>query len=280
MKLEIKKAFNDVFTLRFFWIYLFIFTVLTTVSTIFNAAKAVPYNEVISNIFSIFTYVSIAYLITMVHNLLCDKNLNDEEQTFWQNLKESFNVGVKAFVGLAINTLIVFAVDFILLASIVVVFMVAFENVTQSTIMKNAYFITLSSIIVLISIFALLYVFKLIPITFAQDYKIKDTFKWIKTAKIFFKKGFVKNTLLILATYLFICLVLIVILFGLSFLMNLLVLTFAKTLLVNHYLLVSFLFSLSGIIIPFVGSMVHFIVSAIIYNLLSQVYKESSAIVE
>ena len=43
----------------------------------------------------------------------------------------------------------------ILLASIVVVFMVAFENVTQSTIMKNAYFITLSSIIVLISIFAL-----------------------------------------------------------------------------------------------------------------------------
>ena len=122
--------------------------------------------------------------------------------------------------------------------------------------------------------------FKLIPITFAQDYKIKDTFKWIKTAKIFFKKGFVKNTLLILATYLFICLVLIAILFGLSFLMNLLVLTFAKTLLVNHYLLVSFLFSLSGIIIPFVGSMVHFIVSAIIYNLLSQVYKESSAIVE
>ena len=89
---DFKNAFKEVFGLKFFWIYMVIYAVIQTVSTIFNLAESIPYNKAISNVFSVIGYISIAYLLVMVHNLLNDKNLSDETQNFWQNFKNSINL--------------------------------------------------------------------------------------------------------------------------------------------------------------------------------------------
>ncbi len=273
MNLDFKKAFNEVFELKYFWVYAFIYSVLATLSTIFNTTKGITLGEVISNIFSICTFISIAYIIMMIHNLINDNKLNNENENFWQNLGKSIKLGFKAFVGVLANILIIFLIDF----GAIILWALINAVIDKSGKIINSFSIISFALIILITVIAMLFIVKLLVVAFSQNYSIKDMFKWRKVSKVFFKKGLAKKTCAVLGIYLLTCILLSAILLGILFLFNLGISFFAKTLLENHYLTVAILVSLSGVILPFVGGFAHFMLSSGIYNMLAKIYKEGLA---
>lgn len=272
MNLDLKKALEEVFKLKYFWIYTVIYAVLATASTVFNTLENLPFHGAISNVFSILTFISIAYIVMMINNLIHEKDLNDDNENFWQNLWKSIKIGAKAFIGFLLNILIIFLFDFV--AIILWAMINPFVDKTGGLI--NPFSIITFAFLMLITVLSMLFVVKLLLVSFAENYAIKDMFRWIKVAKTFFKKGLAKKTCAVIGSYLLICVLLSIILLGTLFLFNLGIAFFAKTLLENHYLTVAILVSLSGIILPFVGGFTHFMVSTYIYNLLAKIYKEGS----
>lgn len=272
MNLDLKKAFEEILKLKYFWIYTVIYAVLATTSTVFNTLENLPFHGAISNVFSILTFISIAYIVMMINNLIHEKELNDENENFLQNLWKSIKIGFKAFVGFLLNILIIFLFDFVL----IVLWALMNPLIDKTGGLINAFSIVTFTFLLLITILAMLFVVKLLLVSFAENYAIKDMFRWVKVAKTFFKKGLAKKTCAVVGSYLLICVLLSIILLGTLFLFNLGIAFFAKTLLENHYLTVAILVSLSSIILPFVGGFAHFIVSTYIYNLLAKIYKEGS----
>lgn len=273
MILDLKQTFKEVFQLKYFWVYLFIYTVLATISYIFSTLKAFPHNEIISNVFSICTYIPIAYLLVMIHNLLNTTESNNDEN-FVQNLGKVTKTAVKAFFAMILNTWIVFCFDIVFISIPIVIAMVL-----SIKIPKAALYIPITFII-LLSVLAMFFITKLLGVAFSKNFAIKDTLKWITVAKIFFKKGVAKKTWIIFGIYVSVCLALVCFLFGGLFLFNLTIVYFAKTLLTNHYVLMSFLLNLSNVIVPFLGAMAYFILSAVTYNLFAKIYDESTSVKE
>lgn len=273
MILDFKQTFKEVFQLKYFWVYLFIYTVLATVSYIFSTLKAFPHNEVISNIFSICTYIPIAYLLVMVHNLLNKNELNNDEN-FVQNLCKVTKTSIKAFFAMFLNMLIVFLFDFVFIFIPVVIAMVLAIDIPKAVLYIPIAFV------ILLSALVMLFITKLLGVAFSKNFAIKDTLKWITVAKIFFKKGFAKKTWTVFGIYVSICLALVCLLFGALFLFNLTIVYFAKTLLANHYILMSFLLNLSNVMVPFLGAMAYFILSAVTYNLFAKIHDESTSVKE
>lgn len=272
MNLDLKKALEEVLKLKYFWIYAVIYAVLATISTVFNTLENLRFHEAISNVFSILTFISIAYIIAMIHNLIHEKDLNDDNEKFWQNLWKSVKIGFKASVGFLLNISIICLFDFV--AIILWAIVNSFIDKTGGLI--NPFSIITFAFLLLITVLTVLFIVQLLLVSFAENYAIKDMFRWIKVAKTFFKKGLAKKTCAVIGSYLLICILLSIILLGTLFLFNLGIAFFAKTLLENHYLTVAILVSLSGIILPFVGGFTHFMFSAYIYNLLAKIYKEGS----
>lgn len=272
MNLDLKKALEEVLKLKYFWVYTVIYAVLATTSTVFNTLENLRFHEAISNVFSILTFISIAYIIAMIHNLIHEKDLNDDNENFWQNLWKSVKIGFKASVGFLLNISIICLFDFV--AIILWAIINSFIDKTGGLI--NPFSIITFAFLLLITVLTVLFIVQLLLVSFAENYAIKDMFRWVKVAKTFFKKGLAKKTCAVIGLYLLICVLLSIILLGTLFLFNLGIAFFAKTLLENHYLTVAILVSLSGIILPFVGGFTHFMVSTYIYNLLAKIYKEGS----
>ena len=114
MNLNIKDSFKKVFSLKFFWIYLFIFAAITTISNIFQKAENIPNSSFISSFISCFSYISLGYLFIMINKVINNDNENFEEN-FWTNLVESTKQGFKALVGIFCNILILLCFDTILM---------------------------------------------------------------------------------------------------------------------------------------------------------------------
>lgn len=273
MNLDLKKTLEEILKLKYFWIYAVIYALMTTISTFFNTLENLHFHSAISNVFSILTFISVAYIIVMINNLIHEKELNDDSENFWQNLWKSTKLGAKAFIGVFANIMIFFV--FTLVLALLWLVPVAMLD-TSNTFIKSPISIAVFILLILFSVFAMLFIVNLLLVSFAENYALKDMFRWIKVAKTFFKKGFAKKTFAVIGSYLLICVLLSAILLGSLFLFNLGIAFFAKTLLQNHYLTVAILVSLSGLILPFVGGFAHFMVSTYIYNLLAKIYKESS----
>lgn len=276
---DFKNAFKEVFGLKFFWIYMVIYAVIQTVSTIFNLAESIPYNKAISNVFSVIGYISIAYLLVMVHNLLNDKNLSDETQNFWQNFKNSIKVWFKGVIGLTACMVIIFSGTFVSSVLLVVSMMIS-KPVLFDEIVQTPLFIIIFGLIMLLTILGLIFVLELVSICFAKNYAIRDVFRWGRVVKTFFKKGFAKRTCSILGIEILASLILLIVLLGVYLVFDLGLTYSAKNLLANNYMLLLFLFGILNIIIPFVASALHFMLSSAVYNLLAKVYKESSEVTE
>ncbi len=274
MNLDFKKALKDVFGLKYFWIYILIFAVITTLSSIIQSAKVIPYNSLISNIISIFTYIAIGYLFIMIHNLLNNKELNTEEN-FGQNLWNSTKKGLKAFVGTLSNTIIGFLFGSFIAISSVLIFMKITHNViTENNLFSFPELIVIFSVIAILMTIYMLFVLKLLPVAYAENFSLKAMFCWRKVFKEFFKKGRIKATFTVIGIYVLSIILIFTIMFITMFLFNLILVYSIKTLLNNHFILVSFLINLSSVITPFLISIMHFMLSGFIFHLLSQIYKE------
>lgn len=276
MNLDFKKAFNDVFHLKFFWAYLFIFTIITTLSTILQSAKGVPYNNLIANILSIFTYISFGYLYIMTNNLLKDKDLNNEDETFFKNLWDSAKKGLKSFVGILANTFIGFF--FFAIIAIICVFLFIKKTgimITENNIFSYPILITIFAVITLFLTIYMLFVLKLLPVAYSENFSLKTMFCWRKVLKIFFKKDNAKNTFKVIGLYFLTVVTLFLILFLVMFLFNLIIVYSIKTILTEHFVFAAFLLNVSAVITPFIAGMLNYIVSAVTYHLLGQIYKNS-----
>ena len=274
MNLDVKKAFGDVLKLKYFWVYLFISTVFVTLSSIVQSAKIIPLNNVLSNIISVLTYISMGYIFIMLNNLLNDRDLNDENETFLQNLWNSTKKGLKAFVGTLANTLIVFVFSSIVTISGVFIFIKATgndinENKMFSFPLLNVGFLLLVIVLSVLMIFVL----KLLPVAYSKEFSLKEMFCWRKVFRSFFKKGSKKETIVLLSIYVLSMILLFLMLFAFMFLFNFLLVFTIKKFLVSHYAAVAFLINVSGVITPFVTGMVHFFVQSVIFHLLAQIYK-------
>lgn len=271
MNLDFKKAFKDVFSLKYFWVYLFIFAVVTSLTSIVQGAKSMPYHTSISNIISVFTNISSGYLLIMVHNLLNNNELNDETfaKSFWNSTKKGF----KAFLGTLTNTIIVFTFGSLIAIAATLIFIKITKNVvTEMNLFSfpilNVIFVL---IVLLISIF-MLFVMKLLPIAYSKEYSLKEMFCWRKVFKAFFQKGKSKDTFLVLLSYIFILLISFAVLWGITFIFDLIMVYFTKVLLINHYMAYLIITHISNVIGPFIIGMFHFCLQGVIYHLLSQVY--------
>ena len=274
MNLNFKKSVNNVFSLKYFWIYLFFAAVVTTLSSILQSAKEVPFHNSISNFISIFSYISTGYLLIVINNLLHENNLNNDNENFWQNLWNSTKKGLKYFLGSLANMIIVFSVGAIIAISAVLIFMA----VTHNTVTENNIFtfwqlkLILGCLAIILSIF-MLFILKLLPIAYAENFSIKDMFCWKKVFKTFFQKGKTKTTLAILGIYILFLIAIFLTMFLIMFIVNLLFVYTIKTLLTNNYVAAAFLINLSGVITPFFAATAHFILISIVYNMLAYTYK-------
>lgn len=276
MNLDFKKAFKDVFSLQYFWFYLLFFAVITTLSFIMQSAKVILYNNLISNIFSVFAYISTGYLFLMINNLLKNNNLNNENETFFMNLLNSTKKGLKGFVGILANTIFGFLIGSVF----AIISVLLFIKKTHILINENNLFDfpLLNIVFIIIAVFLtiyMLFVLKLIPTVYSENFSLKVMFCWRKVFKEFFKKGKRKATLSVLGIYIVSILIIFAILFAGIFLFNLVLIFSMKKLLVNHYVLVAFLVNLQGVIVPFLAACFNFAISGIIFHLLSQIYKKN-----
>ena len=273
MKLELKKAFKDVVNLKYFVPYLFIFAVISAISAIFSGTSEMQNNVSIGNIISVLTYISLGYLFIMVNNLLNNKEENSEE-TFWASLWNSTKKGFKGFVAIAINT--------ILLVLIVLVFVVGVVFVCSKTgLIKDLANITqaynwLMAIVVVPLAPAVLFALKFLLVVYSEKFSIKDTFHWIKICKNFFNKDKFKETLAIIGLYILVLIVLGLLIFGFTFILNLIIVLMSKYLLQNHYVALTFMINISSVILPFIFAMLHYTISGVMFILLANVYKKEN----
>ena len=275
MNLNIKDSFKKVFSLKFFWIYLFIFAVITTISNIFQKAENIPNSSFISSFISCFSYISLGYLIIMINKVINNDNENFEEN-FWTNFVESTKQGFKALVGIFCNILILLCFDTILMiVAIGTHFFATKKLVSPTEIMNIPAFIALIAAIALFTIVSILLISHLLPVAFSEKYSIKDMFNWVKVLNIFFKKGYTKRTLAIFGIYILALIIIIGFMFSVMFIFNFVILFFAKTLLVNHYIAMAFLINLSYVLTPFLIATLNFMLSGGIFRMFANVYKES-----
>lgn len=275
MNLNFKKACSDVFSLKYIWIYVFFAAVIGTLSSIFQSAEGIPYHKALSNIISVFTYISTGYLLIMVNNLLHENNLNNENENFWQNLLNSTKKGFKCFFGTLLNTLIVFFFGAIIALAFVLIFMaVTHIAITENNILSFPFLkITLGLLAIVLMIF-MLFILKLLPIAYAEEFSIKAMFRWKKVFKVFFLQNNAKKTFCIIGLYIISELIIFLTMFLLMFAFNIAFIFLAKSLLATHYVLTAFLINISSVMIPFLGAIAHYLLISIIFNMLTYVYKK------
>ncbi|MBR2525003.1 hypothetical protein IKE67_00915 [bacterium] len=275
MTLNFKKAYSNVFSLKYLWIYIFFAAAVATLSSIFQSAKGIPYYKTISNLISVFTYIPIGYLLIMVNNLLHDRELNDNNETFLQNFWNSVKKGLKCFVGIFLNIIIVFLFSLIIALAFVWIFMaITHIEVNANNITSFPFLKIVLGLIATAFIICMLFILKLLPVAYADNFSLKAMFCWKKVFKEFFQKEIFKKTLAILGIYIAVELIIFLIMFLMLFSFNIALIFIIKNLLLNHYVIAALLINLSNVIVPFLGAIAHFILISIIYNMLADVYKK------
>ncbi len=274
MKLNFKKAVSDVLSLKYYWIYIFLAAIVATLSSIFQSAKGLPFHDAISNVISIFTYISTGYLLIMINNLLNNKELNNADENFLQNFWNSTKNGFKCFFGTLLNTVIIFSAGAIVALMVVLVFMAITRiAVNEQNILSFPALKVALGLLAIILIILMLFVLKLLPIAYSENFSIKAMFCWRKVFKEFFQEGKTKKTLAILGIYILVELAIFLTLFLTMVIFNLIFMYTVKTLLVNHYVLTAFIINLSAVAVPFIISIAHFMLMSLIYHMLTDVYK-------
>lgn len=276
MNLNFKKAFSDVFSLKYFWVYLFIFAVITTLSSIIQSAKVIPYNNFISNCISIFAYIATGYLFLMINNLINNKDINNNDESFIKNIIESTKKGLKAFVGTLANTLIGFICgSFVAIISVFAFIKITHNVVTEDNLFHFPVLNIIFAVIAIVLMVYMLFVLKLLAVAYCENFSLKMMFCWRKVFNRFFRKGNAKETLAAIGIYVFSIIFIFVTMFLLIFLFNFILIYFIKTLLNSHFVAVAFLINISYVIAPFFIAMFHYILSGYIFHLLGQVYKKA-----
>lgn len=275
MNLNFKKACSEVFSLKYLWIYVFFAAVIATLSSIFQSAEGVPFYKALSKLISIITYISTGYLLIMVNNLIHDRSLNDENETFLQNFWNSTKKGFHFFLGILSNTFIIFFIGAVTALIFICIFMaVTHIEVNANNITSFPFLKIVLGLLAIVLITLMLFVLKLLPIAYADNFSLKVMFCWKKVFKIFFQQDKTKKTAAILGIYILAELTIFLVMFLMMFVCNLIFIFMIKTLLMNHYILAAFLINTSNVIIPFLGAIAHFILVGIIYNMLAEVYKK------
>ena len=273
MNFDFKKALKDVFGLRYFWVYLFIFAVITTLSSIVQSTVNMPYRDLISNIISVFTYISSGYLFIMIHNLLCGNELNEE--SFLESLWNSTKKGFKAFLGILANVVIVFSFGSVFAIAATLIFIIITKNVVSELNLFS--FPALNVVFLLIAVIMgifMLFILKMLPVAYSREYSLKEMFCWRKVFTAFFKKGKIKDTFLIVVSYIFVLILAAAVFFGVTFIFNLLIVYLTKVILINHYMAYLLITHISNVFWPFLIGVFHFSVQGVIYHLLTQIYEK------
>ena len=271
MNLDFKKAFRDIFGLKYFWVYILIFAAFTALSSIIQSVDSMPYHNAISNFVSIFTYIASGYLFIMIHNLINGKELN--EYSFKQSLCESTKKGLKAFVGTLTNTLIAFiAGSLVAIVSTLIFIKITGNVITESNLFSFPILnFAFATIVFILSIF-MMFILKLLPVAYSKEFSLKEMFCWRKVFKSFFQKGKTKDTILILALYVLILITSLIVFWAITFFVNLTMIYLTKIMILNHYLAFLLLTHFLNVIGPFLIGMLQFFVQGLIYHLLAQVY--------
>ncbi len=272
MKLEIKKAFKDVVSLKYFVPYMFIFAVITALGAIFSNTNDTN-NVGIGNFTSVLSYISLGYLFIMINNILNNKELNTEE-SFGTSLLKSTENGFKGFVAIALNTILLVLIVLLLVIVEVFIFskMGLITNLNESNLITE--YLWLFSFIIIQLAPVVLFTLKFLPVVYSERFSIKDTFHWIKICKNFFKKGSAKETFAIIGLYVLVLAILFLSIFGATFVLNLIVVLISKYLLQSHYVALTFMINVSTVILPFVFAMLQYTISGVMFTLLANVYKK------
>lgn len=275
MNLNLKKTFFEILNLKYFWIYMLIFAIFSVLGSLIDDVKSIPHNKFISFIPMIFTYISLAFLAVMSHIIINNKDLNNENEPFKTNFLKCLKVGFKTLVAMGLNTFSIMIVEFILIFLAVVLFVVANPGITQNETMKTPLLFVLITFLTLSALIIIFFVFNLAFIKFSKNYSIKDSFKWIQTLKTFFKKGFAQKTSLVLGFQIlyqvFVFCFSIILLFASNYSTSLLFNNISENFILPVYLLLK----LFEAIVQLAVYSMNFIIFAIVYNILANIYKES-----
>lgn len=273
MKLDIKNNFKALFSLKHFWVYMFIFAVITTVSSVIQSSN-MHYGSQISSLISILSYISLGYLFIMVHKIINNKPENEEEN-FKTNFIESAKRGFMALVGIISNLFILILTDVIIMFFSIVgyyFFTKKLLKMSELFTVKPLLFILL--VIAVFTVFAIILISHILPVVFSYNYSIRNMFKWRKIFNVFFKNGYAVKTFSVLGFYFVTLITIVCVLFVVTFIFNFLALFFAKFLLETHYIALAFLINLSNVFVPFAVATLNFILSAMTFRMFANIFKE------
>lgn len=274
--LTIKNAFKQIFSLKYFWIYLFLFATVATISNIFQSAKNIPNYNLISSVISFLSYISLGYLFVVIHDILNNNSTENENENFWSNLINSSKKGFKCLLGIILNILTMVAVGLVLLGTFVFCEKILTKLIFSAThSFKMLPLIVVVSLIIGFIIITSIVISLFVPVAFAEKYSFKDMFKWNKIFKTFFQKDFRKRTLFIFGIYILGLIAIFGSIFGVMFFINAFIIYFAKTLLEEHFVAIAILINLSNVLTPFLVAGLNYILSGGIFVLLANIYKES-----
>lgn len=263
MNLDFKKAIKDVFNLKYFWFYLIIFAILTTLSSILQFIKGLPHNDAISNIVLIFTYIATGCLYLMTNKILNNKDINSDDENFGQNLWNCTKKGLKCFAGILLNSI----AALIVVGSFMMILAVLF--LTKFSMPVPVFWTILGFVFILFAVY-MFFVVNMLAVAFCEKFALKDMFCWRKVLKNFFKKGNVKETLTVSGIY-----VVLFFLIMALFLINLFSVGLFQAIFGTDIVTIAIGVEILNIIIPFVAAMLSFILSGFTLNLFAQIYKRN-----
>ena len=217
------------------------------------------------------TYIPHGYIMNILNSIIHEKELIDERASFKDIFNKSFLTAAKGFLAIFLNSLIWGLVLSALIIGTAFALKIMPAESNMDIVIKNPIILTESLIIIAFVIL----LFTLIPIAFSDKFSIKDSFRWLNIFKIFFKNW--KKTIVVLLLFAFLVSALFILMSITMFICNYLVLLVFNELVKKSSIQsgMGFIFYLIEVTVPFLFSMVNFVVTATISCILANIYKES-----
>ncbi len=271
MSLEIVKNFKNIYNLKYFQFFVFLYAMGSTLNFIISYNHNTSIIKALISLAVIFlTYIPHGYIMNVLNNIIHKKELIDEQASFKDIFNKSFLIAAKGFIAIFLNSLIWgLGLSAVIIGTAFALKIMPAES-NMDIVMKNP--VMLTEALVIIAFVILL--FTLIPIAFSENFSIKDSFRWINIIKIFFKNW--KKTIVVLLLFAFLVLALFILMSITMFICNYLVLLIFNELLKKSSIQsgTGFIFYLIEVTVPFLFSMANFAVTATISCVLANIYRE------
>lgn len=271
MSLEIVKNFKNIYNLKYFQFFVFLYAMGSTFNFIISYNHNTSIIKTLISLAVIFlTYIPHGYIMNVLNNIIHKKELIDEQASFKDIFNKSFLIAAKGFIAIFLNSLIWgLGLSAVIIGTAFALKIMPAES-NMDIVMKNP--VMLTEALVIIAFVILL--FTLIPIAFSENFSIKDSFRWINIIKIFFKNW--KKTIVVLLLFAFLVLALFILMSITMFICNYLVLLIFNELLKKSSIQsgTGFIFYLIEVTVPFLFSMANFAVTATISCVLANIYRE------